>query len=161
MYGEREEVIVREMTLEQAERHNARVRAGRKGLPAAVPCPPPVLKLRPRASVMAVGRTARGVMNKTEARYASEVLDVRKATGEVAEYWYESVKLRLAEGAWFTVDFFVMLADGRLEAHEVKGFLRESAAVRIKTAAEKYPFLFFMAFKRKKVDGGGWKIKEI
>lgn len=149
---------MREMTIEQAEAHNARVRAGRSG---AVPCPPPVLKLRPRASVMAVGRTARGVMNKSEARYASEVLDVRKASGEVAAYWYESVKLRLAEGAWFTVDFFVMLADGRLEAHEVKGFLRESAAVRIKMAAEKYPFLFFMAFKRKKVDGGGWKIKEI
>lgn len=121
---------------------------------------PDATPVRPRAAYLTVGRTARGVMNKSESRYASEVLDVKKAMGEVAAYWYESIKLRLAGGAWFTVDFFVMLADGRLEAHEVKGFLRESAAVRIKVAAETYPFAFFMAFKRKKADGGGWKIVE-
>jgi hypothetical protein len=128
-------------------------------MPSAVTTPVPKLTLRPRASVMAVGRTGRGAMNKTEARYASEVLDVRKGLGEVADYWYESVKLRLADGSWFTVDFFVMLADGRLEAHEVKGFWREAARVRIKVAAECYPFLFFSASRRKAKDGGGWKIE--
>lgn len=147
---------MREMTEAQVIEHNARIRAQRQG---AVPCPPPVLKLRPRASVMAVGRTARGVMNKTEARYSTEVLDVRKALGEVAEYWYESVKLRLADGSWFTVDFFVMLADGRLEAHEVKGHWRTAERVRIKVAAERYPFIFTSAQRRKKKDGGGWKIE--
>ena len=152
---------MREMTLEQAEAHNARVRAQRGGgLPQAVPTPAPTLKLRPRASVMAVGRTARGVMNKTEARYASEVLDVRKAAGEIAEYWYESVKLRLADGSWFTVDFFVMLSDGRLEAHEVKGHWRTAERVRIKVAAERYPFIFTSAQRRRKKEGGGWKVEE-
>lgn len=150
---------MRDMTPEMVEAHNARVRAQRRGLAPAIPTPPPVLKPRPRASVMAVGRTARGVMNKTEARYASEVLDVRKALGEVADYWYESIKLRLADGSWFTVDFFVMLADGRLQAHEVKGHWRTAERVRIKVAAERYPFLFFSAQRRKKKDGGGWRIE--
>jgi hypothetical protein len=129
-------------------------------LPQAIPCPPPVLTLRPRASVMAVGRTERGVMNKTEARYASEVLDVRKATGEIREYWYESIKLRLADASWFTVDFFVMLSNGILEAHECKGYWRIDAKVRNNGAAERYPFRFISAQKVKKKDGGGWKFQE-
>lgn len=151
---------MRDMTEAQIAEHQARVRAQRRGaVPSAVPTPPPALTLRPRASVMAIGRTERGVMNKTEARYASEVLDVRKALGEVANYWYESVKLRLADGSWFTVDFFVMLADGRLEAHEVKGHWRDAARIRIKVAAERYPFVFTSAQRRKKKDGGGWKVE--
>jgi hypothetical protein len=98
-------------------------------------------------------------MNKTESRYAAEILDPRKARGEVAKYWYESFKLRLADGSWFTVDFFVMLADGTLEAHEVKGFWRTSARLRIKVAAELYPFRFVSAQRVKQRDGGGWKFE--
>jgi hypothetical protein len=115
---------------------------------------------QPRAGYLVSGSTKRGAMNKTEARYASEVLDVDKGLGKVAQYWYESIKLRLADGAWFTVDFFVMLADGRLEAHEIKGFWREAAKVRIKVAAELYPFKFVAAQRVKKKEGGGWKIVE-
>jgi hypothetical protein len=155
---------LRDMTDEQIEAHQRRVREGRRGGGAAksenAPQPKPEpAKAAARASVIAVGRTARGVMNKTEARYASEILDVRKALGEVAEYWYESVKLRLADGSWFTVDFFVMLADGRLEAHEVKGHWRTAERVRIKVAAERYPFIFTSAQRRKKKEGGGWKVE--
>ena len=154
---------MRHWTPEMAEAHNARVRAGRTRSvsgPETSPQAKPAQKTPTlRASVMAVGRTARGVMNRTEARYASEVLDVRKALGEVAEYWYESIKLRLADGSWFTVDFFVMLKDGRLEAHEVKGHWRTAERVRIKVAAERYPFLFYSAQRRKKKDGGGWSVE--
>jgi hypothetical protein len=84
---------------------------------------------------------------------------VRKAAREIADYWYESVKLRLADGSWFVIDFFVMLADGRLEGWEVKGHWRESARLRIKVAAERYPFLFYSAQRRKKKDGGGWSVE--
>lgn len=56
---------MRDMTPEQVEAHNARVRAGRMGMAPVVPTPPPTLTLRPRASVMAVGRTARGVIALT------------------------------------------------------------------------------------------------
>lgn len=147
------------MRLSEAEFEAMQARR-QASLPQAVPCPAPVLTLRPRASVMAVGRTERGVMNKLESRYASEVLDVRKATGEIKEYWYESIKLRLADASWFTVDFFVMMKDGTLEAHEVKGHWRTDAKVRIKVAAERYPFRFISAMKKKKKDGGGWAYEE-
>jgi hypothetical protein len=153
---------MREWTDVEVAAHNARIKAGRKGvlIPRETAEPVPAQKVRPRASVMAVGSTERGVMNKTEARFASEVLDVRKAIGEIRAYWYESLKLRLADGAWFTVDFFVMLKDGTLEAIEVKGHWRESARVRIKVAAERYPFRFVSVKKMKKKDGGGWSYEE-
>lgn len=103
----------------------------------------------------------RGVMNKTEAAYVAEVLNARYLNNEIENWWYESFKLRLADGAWYTPDFAVLLHDGTWEMHEVKGFVREAAMVRIKVAAEKYPLRFFMCFKKKKRDGGGWFIKEM
>lgn len=157
-----------EPTEEWVAAHQAKVKAGRKGVPAVnsvqVLTPPektpaPVLTLRPRANPSMIGVAARGVMNKTEARYASEVLELGKLEGEIKEYWYESVKLKLADGAWFTVDFFVLLSNGILECHEVKGFWRESARVRIKVAAERYPFRFVSASRIKKKAGGGWAME--
>lgn len=147
------------MTVEEARKAGLLPRSG-PASPVPTPRAAQPSKVSPRASVASVGRTARGVMNKLEARYCSEVLDVRKSLGEVAAYWYESVKLRLAEGAWFTVDFFVMLPDGRLEAHEVKGHWREASRARIKVAAELYPFRFVSARKLKKSEGGSWKFEE-
>ena len=141
------------MTVEEARR--AGLLPG--GVPTSQERPPAA---QARATYLTAGRTERGVMNKTEARYASEVLDVQKAQGEIARYWYESIKLRLADGSWFTVDFFVMLPDGRLEAHEVKGFWRKAERVRIKVAAELYPFRFVSASRLKKSQGGGWKFEE-
>lgn len=128
--------------------------------PAVTPTPSRAVPTQARATYLTAGRTERGVMNKTEARYASEVLDVGKALGKYARYWYESIKLRLADGSWFTVDFFVMLPDGRLEAHEVKGYWRKAERVRIKVAAELYPFKFISASRLKKAQGGGWKFEE-
>jgi hypothetical protein len=40
----------------------------------------------------------------------------------------------LAKDTFYTSDFMVMLADGRLEAHEVKGFWQEDARAKIKIA---------------------------
>lgn len=109
----------------------------------------------------------RGEMNPTEAAYAREVLDVRKAAGEVYGYWYESIKLRLANGAWYTPDFAVHVVtrgphgiNRRWEFHEVKGHWREAARVRIKVASDRYPFRFIAVQKLKKKDGGGWKFEE-
>lgn len=103
----------------------------------------------------------RGVMNKWEEAYASEILEPRMMANEIKDWWYESIKLKLANGAWFCVDFFALMADGTWEAHEVKGHFREAAAVRIKVAANMYPFKFFIAKKRRKKDGAGWLIYEV
>lgn len=94
--------------------------------------------------------------NKTEAAYAAELEQVRLA-GAIIEWGYEDAKLRLANGAWFTPDFRVVTVAGATEFHEVKGFWREAARVRIKVAADRFPRYRFIALtKRKARDGGGW-----
>lgn len=98
-------------------------------------------------------------MNNTERAY-SELLAVRRAAGEVAWFAYEGLKLRLADKTFYTPDFFVMLTDGTLEAHEVKGHWEDDARVKIKVAAEMYPFRFVAAKPKTKRDGGGWSFEE-
>lgn len=100
-----------------------------------------------------------GQMNKAEAAYAAH-LELRKAAGEILWYAYEPFSLRLADGAWYKPDFGVMLADGEIECHEVKGHWDTAARVRIKVAADKYPFRFVAMQRRAKKDGGGYAVEE-
>jgi hypothetical protein len=92
-------------------------------------------------------------MNGTEAAYA-DLLTLRQAGGEVAGWWFEALKLRLAGNTFYTPDFLVQLADGLLELHEVKGFWRDDARVKIKVAAAQYPLFPFVAVQRVK---GRWR----
>lgn len=110
--------------------------------------------------MQALGRLKAGEMNKTEKRY-SDLLDARKAAGEIQWIRFEGVKLRLADNTFYTGDFAVMAADGVMEIHEVKGFMTDDANVKIKVAADQYPFRFFLVRERKKKDGGGWDIREV
>ena len=98
-------------------------------------------------------------MNKTEAAYAAH-LELRRHVGEVIWFRFEAVKLRLADLTFYTPDFFVMLPDGTLEVHEVKGYWEDDARVKIKVAAEQFPFRFVAVKAVAKKDGGGWKIEE-
>lgn len=107
----------------------------------------------------ALGRLKSGERNKTEAAY-EQLLESMKIAGEVVWYRFEGLKLRLADNTFYTPDFFVMSADGRLEAHEVKGFWQDDARAKIKIAAEMYPFRFIAAKPRTKKNGGGWEIEE-
>ena len=109
--------------------------------------------MKPR--IQALGRLKAGQMNKTEAAYAAE-LQARQVAGEVAWYRFEGIKLRLADNTFYTPDFAVMLADGQMEAHEVKGFWRDDARAKIKIAADMYPFRFIAVKVQAKKDGGGW-----
>ena len=76
-------------------------------------------------------------------------------------YRYEGITLKLAMDTRFTPDFIVMDKDGFLEVHEVKGFMRDDAHVKLKVAAEQFPFKFFLIRLIPKKDGGGWDIKEL
>lgn len=105
--------------------------------PAAAPAPTGKEKLQ------ALGRLRDGSMNKTEARYAAH-LDLLKHQGVILWYEFEGIKLRLADRTYYTPDFFVMRADGQLEAHEVKGFMMDDANVKVKVAGEMYPFRFII-----------------
>lgn len=120
-----------------------------------------------------------GVMNNTEAEYAALLEVRRRAGGDVEWYAFEAVTLKLAADTRYTPDFLVMRSDATLECHEVKGrttskrnkvingvdmqvkkdiaFATEDSKLKIKLAAEKFPFRFVMVFPER---GGGWKATE-
>jgi hypothetical protein len=106
--------------------------------------------------MQALGRLKQGTMNKTEAAYAA-LLDQRKLAGEIAWHKFEGLKFRLADNTFYTPDFVVMLTDGRLQAHEVKGFWQDDARAKIKIAADMYPVEFIAVKPKAKKDGGGWE----
>ena len=100
----------------------------------------------------ALGRLKKGERNKTEEAYEHEVLRPAMLRGEILWYAFEPRTLRLAERTTYTPDFGVMLADGSLECHEVKGFWQDDARAKTKIAAELHPFRF-VAITREKRNG--------
>ena len=108
-----------------------------------------------KPSILALGRMKAGQMNKTEMEYA----ELLKRTGIIAWYRFEGMKFRLADNTFYTPDFAVMRSDGRLEMHEVKGFWRDDARIKIKVAAEQYPIQFVAVKKKTGKEGYGWKIE--
>jgi hypothetical protein len=103
----------------------------------------------------ALGRLKTGEMNRSEAAYAQR-LELQRQAGEVVWFKFEGVKLRLADATFYTPDFAVMLSDGTLEMHEVKGFWQDDARVKIKVASAMYPFRF-VALTHKR---GTWQIED-
>ena len=129
----------------------AGVRAGRGVGDRQEPKPPQT------GQIQAEKLSKRG-MNKTETRYAQD-LELRKRAGAILWYRFEGFTLKLAPGARFTPDFAVLRLGGWLEFHEIKGFFREAAKVRIKVAADLYPFKFIAVRAVKQRDGGGWSVE--
>lgn len=106
------------------------------------------------------GRIKRpGEMNKLEEAY-SWVLEARKRAGEIQWWGYEQMTLKLADGVRYTPDFAVLTlginTTGQLEFHEVKGYMRDDARVKLKVAAAMFPFKFLLVRK----SGQGWEITE-
>lgn len=116
---------------------------------------PPFLPPANVAGAFARGKLKPRKMNKTEAKYDAH-LYARKLVGEIVWYAFEAVKLRLADDTYYTADFFVLTRDFILEVHEVKGHWRDDARVKIKVAAEQFPFRFFAITK----DRDGWEREE-
>lgn len=114
---------------------------------------------RSRSGMQALGRLKVGERNKTEAAYENDVLRPGMNIGDLLWYKFEGLKLRLADNTFYTPDYAVLRADGLMEVHEVKGFWQDDARVKIKVAADLYPFRFIAAMPRKKKDGGGWSIE--
>jgi hypothetical protein len=109
--------------------------------------------------MLALGRLKTGQRNKTEQAYEAFLETLRHA-GQVVWFKFEGVKLRLADNTFYTPDYAVMLANGQMEMHEVKGaraIFQDDAKVKVKVAAEMYPFAFVVAFPIQKTKGGGWE----
>jgi len=112
-----------------------------------------------KKGLQALGRLKTGAMNKTEQAYAA-TLDARRQAGEVAWFKFEGMKFRLADNTFYTPDFAVMLADGAMEMHEVKGYWQDDARAKIKIAADMYPMRFLAIQAKPKKEGGGWAMEE-
>lgn len=116
-----------------------------------------------KAKLHALGRKKKGEMNATEAKFANYLRGL-EITGEILWWRHEGIKLQLADNTTLNVDFNVMYADGLLVMIDVKGakaIIEEDAKVKMKVAAEQFPFVFRYAFPRQKKDGGGWIIEEV
>lgn len=90
-------------------------------------------------------------MNKTEARYAQQ-LELMKRAGEILDWKYEAMKFRLAHKTFYTPDFMIVHMDC-IEFVEIKGFLRDDAAVKYKTAREIFPWFKWDMLRLKR---GAW-----
>lgn len=118
---------------------------------------------RPPARAARHQRHQPGEMNRLEAKYALE-LEYRKSANEIAAWWFERFKVKLAGKCFYTPDFLVQLADGTLELHEVKARWSngqvgaDDAKVKVKCVAEQFPFVVVVAVWDRK---GGWTFERL
>ncbi len=106
-------------------------------------------------------------MNLTERDYAAR-LDLLRGSGEILQWGFEGLTLRLAADVRYTPDFMVIRPLGtgfcRLEAHEVKGHMQDDARVKVRVAAALFPWLTFFIVRRAKGTSprlGRWDIEEV
>lgn len=94
-------------------------------------------------------------MTKAE-QHMADVLDLRKRQGEIVEWWFECMTFRVGAGrTHYRPDFVALLADGSIEAIEVKGrHIWDDAKVKFKTAAMLYPFA---RWRMMQLVDGEWK----
>lgn len=102
-------------------------------------------------------------MNRGEAAYAVHLEALRRA--DLIDSWaFEPGSLRLADRTHYHPDFRVVLPDGLIEFHEVKGrkgdgpYIKEDAWVKLKAIAAIHPFVFIVVWPLK---GGGWGRREV
>jgi len=128
--------------------------ASRFPRPKSDPKPP---DLRPPMPVSPVCLEARessdeAGLNKTERAWL-EVLRGRR----LASIRIQAFTLKLGDRTRYTPDFSAVV-DGRMTFYEVKGFMRDDAAVKLKTAARAYPEFDFVLVRRVK---GKWEETEV
>ena len=80
-------------------------------------------------------------------------LEQRRQAGEILSWHFEAYTLKLADNCRYTPDFMVLLPDGTMQFHEVKGFWMDDAKVKIKVAARQFPHIFLAIRKTK----DGWE----
>lgn len=108
---------------------------------------------------------ARGEPNQTERRYRDEFLIPRILSGEIVECVFEGACIILKPGrlakdrCTYAPDFWVRTADGRYEAHEIKGaHVFEDSRIKLKWAVTVLPLVRFVWAQWR---GGAWKISTV
>lgn len=93
-----------------------------------------------------------GYRSSSEALFAA-ILEARRRTGEIVWFKYEPITLRLAKKTSYTPDFVAIDKMGAVVIYEVKGFMRDDAMVKLKVAADLFPWCVFVLAKAKKSRG--------
>ncbi len=105
----------------------------------------------------------RGRMNKTEERFA-KLLDLLIAAGEVHEYHFEGMTVRLTSPdsetpVRYTIDFVVLYTNGTVECIDVKGkAVTDAALLRIKLAADQWRMFRWKLAQN--MGGDKWEYRE-
>ena len=94
-------------------------------------------------------------MNTTESAYANR-LELFKKAGDIEDYIFEGITFKLADDTRYTPDFLV-IRKMCFECHEVKGFFRDDAKVKIKVASAKFHWFKFVLVKYNK---GNWEFTD-
>jgi hypothetical protein len=101
------------------------------------------------------GRARQPGGNKLERDYGARL----DADPNVVWHKYEGITLKLAHDTRYTPDYAVMLADGTIELHECKGpHAWEDSIVKLRCAAEMFPFVFWIARRDKE---GAWDVQQV
>lgn len=95
--------------------------------------------------------------NKTEAAFAAW-LRARNADCQVER---EGITLLLANGVRYTPDYAVISQEGRVTLWEVKGHMRDDAAVKIKVAAARFPHFSFRLATATDRTLTDWRIEKV
>jgi hypothetical protein len=99
-----------------------------------------------------------GALNRTERAFWHDV----RLSPLIRQIAREPVTFRLAGRTRYTPDFGIWpepASDWRFTLVEVKGFMRDDAAVKIKVAADLFPqFRWLLVYREK---GGGWRVHNV
>lgn len=116
---------------------------------------------RARKRFQALGRLPKDKMNQTEKAYSLR-LEAQRQRGEIIDWKFHPLRVRLADATYYEVDFLVLHSDMRIAIHETKGgFTTDKGQLKIKLCAEVLPwFVFYKAVKQPEKLGGGWKLEE-
>lgn len=104
-------------------------------------------------------------MNGSEKAFAKE-LDRLILIGKIKRWWFNSLSFRLpGKQNWYKPDFVAVNSDKTISIYDVKGSWsmhgQDRQMLKLKGAGHEYPiFRWFAAMKKRKKDGGGWKITE-
>jgi len=142
-------------TKEQYEAHEAKVAKGKDGKKPITqlmgPLPPEITAVSMLAEITA--STDEQKLNKTEKAYLNQL----RSRG-LSWIGIQNITLKLADDTRYSPDFFYV-HQGQIHAHEVKGFFRDDAKVKIKVAARQFPWIrFTLVFKGK---GSAWDYREV
>lgn len=151
------------LTMTEAEwaAHNAMLNAARERSPSQLRADMRTRAAQsPQQRMFAKGRLKAGELNATEQAY-HDYLQAKLYAGQLLWFKFEAFNLRLADNTFYSPDFVVMLPDGSLECHEVKGRWMDDARAKIKIAASQFWMFRFIAVQKKAAKhGGGWSIEE-